>query len=188
MDDTTQLILEDFNERAEKSIQHLREVLSGIRTGRASPALIDNLRVSAYGTMSPLNQLAHISVPEPRQLAVKPFDVSIIKDIEKAILMSDIGLTPSNDGKLIRLTMPPLSEEQRKKLVAKVKEYAEQTRVALRNERRDANKAGDQAFAAHETTEDFLRELKDGVQESLKDHEKQIDEILANKTKEVMTD
>lgn len=188
MDDTTQLILDDFEERADKSVTHLAEVLSGIRTGRASPALVDNLRVQAYGTTSPLNQLAHISVPEPRQLAVKPFDPSILKDVERAIQTSDLGLTPSSDGKVIRLVLPPLSEEQRKKLVAKVREYAEQARVALRNERRDANKRGEQAFQGHETTEDFLRELKDRVQESLKDHEKRIDEILAAKTQEVMND
>jgi ribosome recycling factor len=188
MDDTTQLIIADFEERADKSVQHLKEILAGIRTGRASPALVDNLRVQAYGTTSPLNQLAHISVPEARQLAVKPFDPSILKDIEKAIHTSDLGLTPSNDGKLIRLTLPPLSEEQRKKLVAKVREYAEQSRVALRNERRDANKAGETAFQDHKITEDFLRELKEAVQERLKDYEKQVEDVLAAKTREVMND
>ena len=188
MDETTQLILADFEDRAEKSIQHLSEVLATIRTGRASPALVDNLRVQAYGTSTPLNQLAHISVPEARQLAVKPFDASILKDIEKAIHASDLGLNPSNDGKLIRLSLPPLSEEQRKKLVVKVREYAEQTRIALRNERRDANKHTDQAFASHDITEDQQRELKDRVQEKLKDAEKRIDDILAKKTDEVMRD
>lgn len=188
MDDTTQLILADFEDRAAKSVQHLKEVLAGIRTGRASPALVDHLRVQAYGTTSPLNQLAHISVPEARQLAVKPFDPSILKDIERAILTSDLGLTPSSDGKLIRLTLPPLSEEQRKKLVAKVKDFAENTRVALRNERRDANKAGEQAFQDHEITEDFLRELKDAVQDRLRHFEKLVDEVLAAKTREVMND
>ena len=188
MDENSQLILADFDDRAGKSVQHLAEVLSTIRTGRASPALVDNLRVQAYGTTTPLNQLAHISVPEARQLAVKPFDVSILKDIERAIHASDLGLAPSSDGKMIRLTLPPLSEEQRKKLVAKVREYAENARVALRNERRDANKHADQAFQNHEVTEDLHRELKDRIQDSLKTFEKRVDELLAKKSAEVMSD
>ncbi|MBK8977848.1 MAG: ribosome recycling factor [Planctomycetes bacterium] len=188
MDDNCELILVDFEERAEKSVEHLRSVLAGIRTGRASPALIDSLRVEAYGTTSPLNQLAQISVPEPRQLLVKPFDASIIRDVERAILTSDLGLTPSSDGKVIRLTLPPLSEEQRRKLVAKVKDLAEETRVAMRNERRDANKAGEQAFQNHEITEDHKRELQDRIQERLKEFEKRIDDLLAKKSHEIMHD
>ncbi len=188
MDDTTQLILAEFEDRAEKSVDHLSSTLSSIRTGRASPALIDTLRVDAYGASTPLNQLASISVPEPRQLTVKPFDPSILKDVEKAILASDLGLTPSNDGKLLHLTLPPLSEEQRKKLVVKVKDLAETARVALRNERRDANKKGDQAAQAHDITEDFHRELKDAIQASLKRFEARVDEIVAKKTDEIMND
>src|SRR5690606_17692496 len=120
--------------------------LGGIRTGRASPALVDTIRVDYYGTATPLAQMAHVSVPEPRQLTIKPYDASpqVLKDIEKAIQKSDLGLNPQNDGKLIRLVMPPLSGEQRQKLVAKVKELVEHHRVAIRNERRDANKHADQ--------------------------------------------
>ncbi|MEO0479013.1 MAG: ribosome recycling factor [Planctomycetota bacterium] len=188
MDENTQLILEDFQERSAKSIEHLVSVLSTIRTGRASPALVDRVKVEAYGSMTPLNQVAHISVPEPRQLMIKPFDVSIMKDIERALHASDLGLAPSSDGKVIRLMMPPLSEEQRKKLAAKVKEISEETRVALRNGRRDANKHGDQAFSKKEITEDFHQELKDAVQDHLKESEKRVDELVARKTDEIMND
>ncbi len=188
MDELSQTIQLEFEDRAEKSITHLSETLSGIRTGRASPALVEHIKVQAYGTSTPLNQLAHISVPEARQLVVKPFDPSILKDVEKALLASDLGLNPSTDGKLLRLTLPPLSEEQRKKLAARVKDFAEQSRVALRNERRDANKKSDQALRDHQITEDLNREIHDAIQESLKDYEKKIDDILARKTHEIMED
>lgn len=186
MDENSELILSDFDDHAKKSIAHLADVLNGIRTGRASPALVDNLRVHAYGVTTPLNQLAHISVPEARQLLVKPFDASILRDVEKAILTSDLGLTPATDGKVIRLSLPPLSAEQRKKLAAKVKEIAEETRVALRNSRRDANKHADAALKDHSMTEDANRALHEQVQNALKKAEARVDEILAKKTKEIM--
>jgi ribosome recycling factor len=188
MDEISDRILREFREKADKSVTHLVETLATIRTGRASPALVENIKVEYYGTPSPLNQIAHISVPEARQLTVKPFEASILKEIEKAILKSDLGLTPSSDGKLLRLTLPPLSEEQRKKLVAKVKELAETARVALRNTRRDANKHADQALKDHKTTEDVNRKLHDSIQELLKAAEKKVDGILEKKTKEIMTD
>ena len=188
MDENSQRILSDFDEHIEKSITHFTDLLNGIRTGRASPALVDSIKVEAYGVATPLNQLAHISVPEARQLLVKPFDPSIIKDVERAILTSDLGLSPASDGKVLRLTLPPLSEEQRLKLVAKVKEIAEETRVALRNSRRDANKHADHAKRDHDMTEDHNRELHERVQEALKKSEKRVDEILAKKTEEVMSD
>lgn len=188
MDENTQMILDDFQERTEKSIEHLVGVLSTIRTGRASPALVDRIKVEAYGSMTPLNQIAHVSVPEPRQLMIKPFDASVLKEIERALHASDLGLAPSSDGKVVRLTMPPLSEEQRKKLVAKVREIAEESRVALRNERRDANKLGDQAFSNKEITEDFHQELKDAIQEHLKAAEKRVDDLVTKKSNEVMND
>ncbi len=188
MDESSELILLDFDDRVDKSIQHLVDHLSGIRTGRASPALVDTIRVEAYETTSPLNQLAHISVPEARQLLVKPFDASILTQIERAILKSDLGLTPASDGKSLRLVLPPLSGEQRKKLVAKVREIAESSRVALRNTRRDANKSADQALKSHEITEDQNRDLHDEIQTRLKDSEKRIGEILEKKTKEILSD
>ena len=188
MDETCELVFAEFEDKTEKSVQHLVDTLSTIRTGRASPALVDNIKVEAYGASTPLNQLAHISVPEARQLIVKPFDPSIVKDVERAILKSDLGLTPSSDGKLLRLTLPPLSEEQRKKLGAKVKEIAEGARVALRNSRRDANKHADQALKEHKITEDFNRELHERIQEALKASETKIEQVLERKTKEIMTD
>ncbi|MHC4814987.1 MAG: ribosome recycling factor [Planctomycetota bacterium] len=139
----------------EKAIHHLTDQLRTIRTGRASPALVDTIKADYYGTPTPLNQLAHISVPEPRQLVVKPFDQNALKEIEKAILTSDLGLTPSSDGKLLRLVLPPLSEEQRRKISGKVKEITEASRVVLRNARRDANKASDAAKKAGSLSEDL---------------------------------
>ena len=146
--DPSKQMLATLHESMAKALQHLTDQLRTIRTGRASPALVDTIKVEYYGTLTPLNQIAHISVPEPRQLVVKPFDVTALKEIERAINKSELGLTPQNDGKLVRLTMPPLSEEQRKKLVGKIKEISEQTRVALRNLRRDSNKHFDDAEKA----------------------------------------
>lgn len=184
------LILDDLKEKTEKTRQHLRDQLSTIRTGRASPALVDTIRVEYYGTPTPLNQVAHISVPEPRQLMIKPFDGSpdVIKEIEKSIFKSDLGLTPQGDGKAIRLVMPPLSGEQRQKLVAKVKDLVEQNRVALRNERRDANKHADQMKKDGEMTEDQLKKAHDLIDKELKACEGKLDEALKSKSKEILED
>jgi ribosome recycling factor len=188
MNEVAEEIVMEFEDKIDKAVHHLSDHLAGIRTGRASPALVDTIRVEAYGTTSPLNQLAHISVPEARQLVVKPFDASIIKDIERALLMSSLGLTPQSDGKLLRLSLPPLSEEQRRNLAAKVKEMAEATRVALRNSRRDANKHGDQAVKEHRLTDDLNRDLHERIQELLKKAETRVDEILEKKAHEIMTE
>lgn len=188
MEEKIQEIIDQFEARGEKTVQHLSDVLAGIRTGRASPALVDHIRVEAYGAVSQLAHVAHIQVPEARQLLIKPFDPSIIKSIEKALQVSDLGIMPVTDGKSIRLSLPPLSQEQRKKLSARVKDLAEQTRVALRNERRDANKAADHAKTDHQLTEDMCEEAKQAIQEHLKAFEKRIDEILESKTHEIMTD
>jgi len=188
MDPISDSILSSFDEKMEKSIAHLRDQLGGIRTGRASPALVDTLRVDYYGTPTPVNQLAAISVPEARQLLLKPFDASIMKELEKAILTSDLGLSPQSDGKTLRLTLPPLSGEQRQKLVAKVKDLAETAKVALRNERRDANKHADQAKKDGNLSEDGNKDLHDEIQERLKSGEAQIEEILKAKTSEILED
>ena len=186
MDETTTTILKDLQERLEKTVGHLHDQLRSIRTGRAAPALLDGIRVDYYGTPTPLNQMAHISVPEPRQLLVKPFDATQMKEVERAIHKSDLGLTPSTDGKVLRLTLPPLSEEQRKKLSAKVKDLAEQARVALRNERRDANKHSDQANKDGKLTDDQNKQLHTRIQDALKTAETRIDELLKKKTHEIM--
>lgn len=186
MDPVCNQIVEAIRTKMDKSVQHLADQLRTIRTGRASPALLEGIRVECYGSMSPLNQIANISVPEARQLLVKPYDASLLKEVDRAIQGSNLGLTPMSDGKQLRLQMPPLSEEQRKKLVAKVKEICETTRVALRNERRDGNKAADTAAKDGKMTDDFKAEAHDRIQEELKRCEGLIDDLLKKKTEEVM--
>ena len=184
------IILEDLAEKTTKTQQHLRDQLATIRTGRASPALVDTIRVDYYGAPTPLNQLAHISVPEARQLTIKPFDASpdVIRDIEKAILKSNLGLNPQGDGKALHLVMPPLSGEQRQKLVAKVKDLVEQNRVALCNERRDANKQAEQMKKDGDLTEDQLKKAHDLIDKALKECEGKLDEALKAKSKEILED
>lgn len=184
------LILEDLQEKTGKTQQHLRDQLGTIRTGRASPALVDTIRVEYYGAPTPLNQIAHISVPEARQLTIKPFDASadVMRDIEKAILKSNLGLNPQGDGKALHLVMPPLSGEQRQKLVAKVKDLVEQNRVALRNERRDANKQAEQMKKDGDMTEDQLKKAHDLIDKALKECEGKLDEALKAKSKEILED
>lgn len=188
MNETQKEILDEVRDKMDKSVQHLRSQLTTIRTGRASPALVDTIRVDYYGTPTPLNQLANISVPEARQLMLKPFDASILKEMERAILQSDLGLSPDSDGKVLRLVLPPLSGEQRKKLVSKVKELTENARVALRNERRDANKHSDQAQKSGDLTEDDNKQLHEEIQGVLKEHEEGLDQLLAAKSKEILED
>ena len=182
------LIIDDLREKTEKTLQHLRDQLGSIRTGRAAPALVDTIRADYYGAPTPLNQIAHISVPEPRQLMIKPFDSSpqVIKDIEKAIQKSDLGLNPQSDGKTLRLIMPPLSGEQRQKLVAKVKDLVEQNHVALRNERRDANKVADQMKKDGELTEDQCKKAHEAIDKELKAVEHKLDEAFKHKSKEIL--
>src|SRR5438045_6371363 len=140
--------LRDAEERMEKAVNRFRDELRGLRTGRATPALVDGLRVEAYGSPTPLKQLAQISTPDPQQIIIRPFDQGCLKDIEKAIRSSDLGMAPNSDGKMIRLTVPPMSGEQRQKMVARIKKASEEAKVALRNVRRDANKHFDQAEKA----------------------------------------
>src|SRR5579859_6817235 len=137
---TTDEILFDTEERMEKAVNVFRDELRGLRTGRATPALVDTLRVEYYGSPTPLKQLAQINTPDPQQIVIRPFDQGCLKDIEKAIRSSDLGMSPTNDGKMIRLQVPPMSGEQRKKLVQRIKKSAEDAKVACRNIRRDGNK------------------------------------------------
>jgi ribosome recycling factor len=179
-------ILLDVEERMDKAVRHLEEELRKIRSGRATPGLVENIRVEYYGAPTPLNQLATISIPEPRLIVIKPFDKSCLGDIEKSVLKSDIGLTPNNDGKLIRLTVPPLSEERRKQLVQQVKKMAEAQRVAVRNVRRDVNKEVEGHQKKSHFTEDERDKLLDQIQESTKEHEKKIDDLVDRKSKEIL--
>jgi ribosome recycling factor len=180
-------ILLETAEKMGKCVEHFAHEMRGVRSGRASPGLVEGIRVSYYGTQTPLGQMAQISVPEPRQLVIKPFDATQIQEVSKAIQASGLGINPSVDGKIIRLIMPPLSEEQRKKLVALVKEKAEASKVSIRAVRRDSNKHGDEGLKDRTLTEDDLKKLKDEVQEQTKDHEKKVDEFLKKKIDELMT-
>ena len=165
------------------SLDHLAGEFRGLRSGRATPALVENIRVDYYGSPTPVSQLAQIQIPEPRQIAIKPYDAGALKEIEKAIQASNLGINPQNDGKILRLTVPMLSEEQRKKLGGRLKEMTEQTKVALRNTRRDANKHLDDADGL---TDDDVAKAKEAVQNLLKQHEAEVEKLLAGKTKEIM--
>lgn len=182
---TTEEILFDAEERMEKAFNVLRDELRGLRTGRATPALVDHLRVEYYCSPTPLKQLAQISAPDPQQIVIRPFDQGSLKDIEKAIRASDLGMSPNNDGKLIRLSVPPMSGEQRQKMVARIKKSAEEAKVACRNIRRDANKQFDQAEKAKEMTEDERDKGKEQVQDLLKKYEDKLVELADKKSKEV---
>ncbi|MDJ0974155.1 MAG: ribosome recycling factor [Planctomycetota bacterium] len=179
-------ILMDTEERMEGAVSHLAGELAGLRSGRASPALVDKLNVEAYGASTPLGQLGQIGCPEPRQILIKPYDPSIIKDIEKAIQASDLGLNPQSDGKVIRLNLPPLSEERRKQLAKHVKDSGEKTNVSIRNVRRDANKEADAAQKDKTLTEDDCKRVKDEIQDLTKKFEGKVSELVAKKTDELM--
>jgi ribosome recycling factor len=186
MDPSTDDVLLETEEKMEQALEHLTGELRGIRTGRATTALVENIRVDYYGSPTALNQLAQIAVPEPRLLMIKPFDKGSLGDIEKAILKSDIGITPQNDGKVIRLAVPPLSEERRHKLVAQVKDLAEQCRVSIRNVRRDVNKQIDGLEKKSAFTEDDADRVREDVQAKTKEFEGKVDEAVDKKSKEIL--
>jgi ribosome recycling factor len=183
---TSDEILMDAEERMEKAINKLKNDLTGIRTGRANPGLVDSLRVEAYGSPTPIKQIASVSAPEPQQLVIRPFDPSTIKDIERGIINSDLGLAPNSDGKVIRLNIPPLSGDVRKKMVARTKELSEEAKVAVRNVRRDANKHADQTEKDGDLSEDDCKGLKDEIQELTKKYENSANDLAKAKEAEVM--
>lgn len=183
---TADEILMDTEERMEKAVKVFGDELRGLRTGRATPALVDSLRVEYYGSPTPLKQLANITTPDPQQIVVKPFDPSILKEIEKAIRSSDLGMSPNNDGKIIRLQVPPMSGEQRQKLVTRIKKSAEDSRVSCRNIRRDGNKHFETAEKNKEMTEDERDQGKEQVQALLKTYEEKINDLAERKTKEIL--
>src|SRR6266446_10655820 len=179
-------ILFDAEERMEKAVGVFRDELRGLRTGRATPALVDSIRVEYYGSPTPLKQIAQINTPDPQSILIRPFDQGCLKDIEKAIRSSDLGMAPNNDGKMIRLQIPPMSGEQRQKMVARIKKSAEDAKVACRNIRRDGNKHFDQAEKAKEMTEDDRDKGKEEVRALLKKFEDQISGMADKKSKEVL--
>ena len=170
----------------EKALDKFRNDLKGLRTGRASPAMLDSLKVDYYGSPTPVKQIANISTPDPTSIMIKPFAADDLKEIEKAIRSSDLGLAPNNDGKVIRLTVPSMSGDQRKKMVQHIKKLAEEQKVSCRNVRRDANKHFDDAEKAKALTEDDRDKGKEKVQDLLKQYESKIDALADAKSKEVM--
>src|SRR5262245_49831791 len=179
-------IVLEAEERMEKSLVLLGDQLRGIRTGRANVGLVESIQVEYYGSPTPLKQMANLSTPEPQQILIRPFDPTIIGDIGKAIQTSDLGLTPHSDGKVVRLNVPPLSVEQRKKLVHRVKELAEEARVAIRNIRRDANKQADLEQSEKILTEDELSSCKEEVQSLTKQFEAKVNVVADKKSTEIL--
>lgn len=179
-------IVKDSQERMDKAVAVLAVNLSGIRTGRANPGLVESVRVEAYGSQAPLKQLASISTPEPQQIMVRPYDPTIIKDIEKAIAAGELGLNPQNDGRIIRINVPPLSTEVRRKMVARVKDLAEETKVSIRNIRRDANKSADSAEKGKALSEDERTRLKEEIQELTKKYEQKVVDLAKARESEIL--
>lgn len=179
--------LEQFNTKMGKTMDTLKEEYTTIRAGRANPHLLDKLRVDYYGQPSSLQAVANISVPEARVIQIQPWESKLIKDIEKAILVSDLGLTPSNDGKVIRLVFPELTEERRKDLVKDVKKRAENTKVAIRNIRRDAIDIFKKQNKASEISEDDFKHLEDECQKLTDRYITEIDKVMEDKSKEILT-
>ncbi len=179
-------ILFDCEENMEKAAEHLRQELRGIRTGRASPALVEHIKVDYYGSPTDLRSIAAISIPEATQILIKPFSPQDIKAIERAISESNIGLTPHGDGKQLRLTLPPLSQERRLQLAGQCKQMAETAKVAIRNARRDANKTIDTEEKAGILTEDDAKKAKDQTQDLTKSYEAKVDQLIEQKKREIL--
>ena len=178
--------LVQFDEKMQKTMNNLAEEFGSIRAGRANPHVLDKLRVDYYGTPTPIQQVANVSVPEPRMIQIQPWEASIIKEIEKAIVCSDLGINPTNDGKTIRLLFPELTEERRKDLAKEVKKKGENAKVAIRNIRRDANDTF-KKLAKEDISEDEIKGLEEKAQKMTDKYITSVDEAVEVKTKEIMT-
>ena len=176
-----------YEDKMEKSLDNLYSEYTSIRAGRANPHILDKITVDYYGTPTPLQQVGNISVPEARMIVIQPWEASILKDIEKALLMSDLGLTPTNDGKMIRLVFPELTEDRRKELVKDVKKKGENAKVAVRNIRRDAMDAIKKKGKEDGISEDEIKEYQDDVQKSTDKYVAKIDAAVEEKSKEILT-
>ena len=179
-------IYEDTRVSMAKTITSLQNDFKRVRTGRASVALLDAIRVDYYGTQTPLNQMATLAAPESRLLTIQPWDTSVIKDIEKALLKSDLGLTPSSDGKIIRISIPPLTEERRKELVKQINKMSEEHKIALRNIRRDSNDLLKAMKKDGDISEDDAFKAQDEVQKITDDHIRRVDDVTKEKEKEIL--
>ena len=180
-------LLMTYEDKMEKSLDNLKEEYTTIRAGRANPHILDKVKVDYYGTPTPLQQVGNISVPEARMICIQPWDASLLKDIERAINASDLGLTPTNDGKLIRLVFPELTEDRRKELVKDVKKKGENAKVAIRNIRRDAIEAVKKKGKEDGISEDEIKGYQDDVQKSTDAYVKKIDDSIDAKSQEIMT-
>ena len=180
-------MIKKFEDKMQKSIESLEREYNSIRAGRANPHVLDKIKVDYYGTPTPLQQVANINVPEPRMIQIQPWEASLVKEIEKAILTSDLGLNPTNDGKVIRLVFPELTEERRKELAKDIKKKGENAKVAIRNIRRDANDAFKKQNKANEVSEDELKELENDTQKITDKYIAKIDGAVEEKTKEILT-
>lgn len=176
----------NIEEKMDKTISVLQENFAEVRAGRANPAILNKVKVDYYGVPTPISQVAGISVPEARLIVIQPWDMSVLKEIEKAILASDIGITPNNDGKVIRLSFPELNEERRKELVKNIRKMAEEAKVSIRSIRRDGIDEAKKAQKDGEMTEDDLRNAETEIQKITDKKTEQIDNITANKEKEIM--
>ena len=185
---TQEEILFDVEERMEKAASVFKGQLQGLRTGRATPGLVDSVRVLYYGSPTPLKQMANISCPEPQQIVIRPFDAGQLGEIVKAIQASDAGMAPINDGKLIRINVPPLSTERRKEMAHRIGKLAEEARVAIRNVRRDANKHAEQGEKDKLMTEDECKACKEDIQNLTKKYEGEVNSSASTKEVEIMQD
>ncbi|OEG00433.1 ribosome recycling factor [Vulcanibacillus modesticaldus] len=182
----TQSIIQNTKDRMEKAIASLKKELASIRAGRANPAILDRVQVDYYGTATPLNQMANISTLDARTLLIQPWDKTVLNEIEKAILKSDLGLTPANDGTVIRISIPPLTEERRKELVKLAKKTGEESKVAIRNIRRDANDELKKLEKAGDISEDEARRTQDEIQKTTDKYIDEVDKLVSTKEKEIL--
>ena len=176
-----------FDEKMQKTMNNLSEEFGSIRAGRANPHVLDKIRVDYYGTPTPIQQVANVNVPEPRMIQIQPWEASMVKEIERAILTSDLGINPTNDGKVIRLIFPELTEERRKELAKDVKKKGENAKVAIRNIRRDANDAFKKLAKGEDISEDEISGLEDQVQKMTDKYIAEVDKAVEAKTKEILT-
>lgn len=183
----TKQVLDSLSQKMTKSLTNFKGELAKVRTGRATPALLDGVRVDYYGSEMPINQVASVSAPEPRQLVVQPWEANMLGAIEKAILTADLGLNPQNDGKLIRVPLPMLTEERRKDLVKQIKKMGEECKIALRNERRDANEEIKKLEKDKALSTDEAKKATEQVQKKTDEFVAEVDKVLAVKEKEIMS-
>jgi ribosome recycling factor len=186
MEEEIELYLEEAKEQMDKAVKFASGELNKIRAGKASPEIFDSLRIDYYGALTPLNQLSSVTIPDPRSIIIKPFEKSIISDIERVIINSDLGLNPQNDGDIIRINIPPLSEDRRKQLVKQAKNEAENGKISIRNIRKDINDSL-KKLQKEGASEDAVKGAEEEVQKLTDDHTKQIDDLLEKKEQDIMT-